>query len=323
MKTSMDFETIAKKSKRKQLWKTVSLSIIGALALGVVIAKGMTELTSYHGNRVKDDYLLRSQIAYPNVQYKSWYFNPTSTTTGNFTSDRFKNINGITVPYETYEANYSMWRNGDTTEADWIFQESDGSPAYTMKENYKSPMFYNTNFRSEGKNHKVAKEIDIAKDMQGQAIEVAITFDKPYTYKELAKKLPKNLMLNWLWIGTSSNFDVSTLPPSDQLGLFANNSLSQEDLNFFSTNLNKAIKDGMFAKTYGTTTEGKSSYHFNLETDAKDYLKNNQDIDNATFSGAILTGRAENFAQLASEDWIFASSIGQSVTIQPYHQLSK
>lgn len=323
MKTSMDFEAIAKKSKRKQLWKTVSLSIIGALALGVVIAKGMTELTSYHGNRVKDDYLLRSQIAYPNVQYKSWYFNPTSTTTGNFTSDRFKNINGITVPYETYEANYSMWRNGDTTEADWIFQESDGEPVYTMKENLKSPMFYNIDFKSQDEDYQVAKELEMAKDMPDQAIEVAITFDKAYTYQELAQKLPKNLMLNWLWIGTSSNFDVSTLPPSDQLGLFANNSLSQEDLNFFNTNLEKAIKDGILAKTYGTTSDGETSHSFNLETDAEYYLKNNDNIDKATFKGAILTGHAENFAQLASKDWIFASSIGQSVTIQPYHQLSK
>lgn len=147
MKISTDFESIAKKSKRKQLWKTVGISMLGVLALGGILTKTLTELTNYHGNRVKEDYLLRSQIAYPNIQYKSWHFNPTSLTTGNFEANRFKSINGITVPYENYDANYSLWQNGDTTEADLIFQEDDHKPSYTMKEHYRSPMFYNTRFQ--------------------------------------------------------------------------------------------------------------------------------------------------------------------------------
>lgn len=320
MKISTDFESIAKKSKRKQLWKTVGISMLGVLALGSILTKALTELTNYHGNRVKEDYLLRSQIAYPNIQYKSWHFNPTSLTTGNFEANRFKSINGITVPYENYDANYSLWQNGDTTEADLIFQEDDDKPSYTMKEHYRSPMFYNTQFQTDDKTFKLPKELKIIKDMPGQAIEVAITFDKPYTYHELSQKLPQNVNLNWLWIGTKSKFDVSNLSPGDQLGILANNSLSQEDLNFFNANLEKAIKGKLFSKTFGTTTDGKHSHTFNLEDDAKHYLKANQAIDTTTFKGAIITGTAEELSKLALADWIFASSIGQTVTIQPYHQ---
>jgi hypothetical protein len=42
-----------------------------------------------------------------------------------------------------------------------------------------------------------------------------------------------------------------------------------------------------------------------------------------TFSGIILTGKAENFSQLEGKEWIAASSIGASVSNQPYYKLDK
>lgn len=37
--------------------------------------------------------------------------------------------------------------------------------------------------------------------MPGQAVEVAITFDKSYTLKEIYQLIPQNLKLNWIWSG--------------------------------------------------------------------------------------------------------------------------
>lgn len=55
----------------------------------------------------------------------------------------------------------------------------------------------------------------------------------------------------------------------------------------------------------------------------KEYLKQNKNPKTAKFEGVILTGRAENFDQLQNADWIYASNIGQSIQIQPYHHLEK
>lgn len=46
-----------------------------------------------------------------------------------------------------------------------------------------------------------------------------------------------------------------------------------------------------------------------------------EEIDQLEFAGIILTGKAEDFAQLGGKDWIYASSIGASIPIQPYYQL--
>ncbi len=46
-----------------------------------------------------------------------------------------------------------------------------------------------------------------------------------------------------------------------------------------------------------------------------------EEIDKLEFAGIILTGKAEDFAQLEGKDWIYSSSIGASIPIQPYYQL--
>ncbi|WP_277592707.1 anti sigma factor C-terminal domain-containing protein [Streptococcus sp. DD11] len=48
-----------------------------------------------------------------------------------------------------------------------------------------------------------------------------------------------------------------------------------------------------------------------------------QTAEECKFSGIILTGRAENFAQLEGKEWIYASSIGASAPNQPYYQLDR
>lgn len=82
--------------------------------------------------------------------------------------------------------------------------------------------------------------------------------------------------------------------------------------------MKKAIESGVVDSRYRIEDETLS-----LEDDAQTYLKNNSNYKTATFSGGILTGRAENFAQLEDKDWIYDSNIGQSVTIQLYHTLTK
>lgn len=52
-------------------------------------------------------------------------------------------------------------------------------------------------------------------------------------------------------------------------------------------------------------------------------IRQSKDRDQLTFAGLILTGKAENFAQLEGRDWITASSIGASTPNQPYYKLDK
>jgi hypothetical protein len=70
---------------------------------------------------------------------------------------------------------------------------------------------------------------------------------------------------------------------------------------------------------------------YNMYNDVEAYLKKfgqldireAENRDQLTFSGVILTGKSENFAQLEGKEWNHASSIGASIQNQPYYKLDK
>lgn len=319
MTISNDFEKIATKNKRKNRLKTVGISVGAMLVSALIIFLGLRSLTERHAEMVKENYLLRSEIAYPNIDYTTWGFEATSEFTGTFYSHRSKNIDGISVPFEEYQGNYSIIRPMSVSQNEGLEEGDSNSSNYTHGNLYKVPIFYNVNASAKTVSMEVTQDISKATEMTGQAVEVAITFDKPYTYQEITEMVPDNLLVNWYWIGTSSTVDTANLALDAQLG-FAPSSINDYAADFknFKSNLKKAIESGGIGFQYSIEDETLS-----LEDDAKTYLKNNSNYKTATFSGVILTGRAENFAQLEDKDWIYASNIGQSVTIQPYHTLTK
>ena len=313
-----DFEKIAAKNKRKNRLKTVIISVSVMLISALIIFLGLRSLTARHAEVIKEQYLVRSEIAYPNINYTTWGFDATSEFTGIFYSHRSKNIDGINVSFEKYQRNYSLIRPMSVSQNEGLEEGDSNSSNYTHGNLYKVPIFYNINASANTTIMTVTQDISKVKEMTGQAVEVAITFDKPYTYQEIKEMVPKNLLVNWYWIGTSSSLETANLNVSDQLGFAPSDDDYAASFKLFKSNLKKAIQLGYLGSQYGTG-EAKLS----LEDDAKDYLKKNSNAKTATFSGVILTGRAENFAQLEDKGWIYASNIGQSVTVQPYHTLTK
>ncbi len=317
MTISNDFEKIAKKNKHKNRLKTVVISVLISLLSILLVIMGMREMTKQTSERMKERYLMISEIAYPNIDYSTWGFNASSEFTGTFYSNRFKNIDGIKVPFEDYQANYSLIV-GSVNQNEGLEEGDNNSSNYTHGNLYKVPIFYNVNASAKTVSMEVTQDISKVNEMTGQAVEVAITFDKPYTYQEIKEMVPDNLLVNWYWIGTSSTVDTANLNLAAQLGFSPNDDDYTAGFKSFKSNLKKAIKSSTIGYQY--SIEGET---LSLEDDAKTYLESNSNAKTATFAGIIVTGRAENFAQLENKDWIYASNIGQSVTIQPYHTLTK
>lgn len=363
MKTLSNFEKIAKKNKRKNTLRNILLSTI--LVLGILFATymGLNYLTSRNGENIRDSYVLESEIAYPNISYSTWGYNATSQFTGNFYSDRFKDIDGIIVPFEPFEVSYSLRLLGGGNSGAGTMLGDDNHSKYTRGSSYKVPIFYNVNYDYNSKDSyvKVTQDIALTSEMSGQAVEMAITFDKGYTLEEIMEMIPDNLKINWYWIGTTSKYDTSTIQLSDTFGMTHNEEATmtyqqakewekaareatkkdknpdlskidigapdsvdaltglQNSYTIFQGYAKEALEKDYLGSTYG----GADGSELDTKKDIKAYLKNNSDPKTAKFAGVILTGRSENFAQLKDADWIFASNIGQSVEIQPYHQLEK
>ncbi|CQR25907.1 membrane protein [Streptococcus varani] len=361
MKNLSSFEQIAKKNKRKHGLKLVVGSCLLALIAIAGIYYSLEKLASKNAEKAMEHYMRLSEIAYPNIDYISWGYQATSHFSGNFYSNRVKDIDGIMVPFEKYTGNYSLLLTYPLNQDEHLKSGDGGKSDYTYGGVQKIPIFYNKNAK-EPVYLKSTHDLDFIPQMSGQAVEVAITFDKPYTLAEIEKKVPDNLKLNWIWIGQDNEVDFSRdlanqfgFRPYFDRGLEAEEQAAlnkeieetmhndpQADISAIYEKYKKKIQvnplEGMqnsfsvfqdnlkkfLAAGYGfTSTTGADGKTYSTDQYLKDYLEANQDPKTATFAGVILTGRAENFAQLENADWIYASNIGQSVQIQPYHQLEK
>ncbi|MGT2935820.1 anti sigma factor C-terminal domain-containing protein [Streptococcus castoreus] len=353
MKTSMDFEKIAKASKWHSRLKTAMISSIAALVMVLIAYMGLSKLTSINGEKIKDYYILRSEIAYPNIDYHTWGYDVKTQFTGAFISHRFKTIAGIEVPFEPFESNYALKPGLNlNSNSDGFSSGDQGKSAYTYTNHYKVPLFYNTNHNyTNDDQRQPTQDIPLLQRMSGQAVEVAITFDKPYTFEEITRLVPSNLQINWYWIGSQSKVDTTVLRLSDQFGMAYTKTQTQtyQETKHQEKAMAKALKKDTTGKQVNEQTSLENAFTFmkgymeealakdyfgssygdannkllNTKTDIKSYLKANPNAKTAKFAGVILTGRAENFRQIETAKWIFASNIGQSVQIQPYHYLEK
>lgn len=350
------FERIAKKNKRKHLLKTVALATLASSLALVSLNLGLSELTARNGQRVRDQFTLMAEISQPNISYRTAYFKPTSQYTGTFHVDQTKDIAGIEVPYETLELPYSLrplfWGQLSTG-----YSDKRGTATYTYGGGYKMPHFFNTAYQyTTGTYHKLTQDIELLPQMPGQAVELAVTFDRPYTFEEIAELVPNNLNINWYWIGTQSKYDTAGMNrdlfgfagdtdrpmsyqeqqederntkgmSSEEIEAYYKDRVGQKpasaqegfanSYSFFVAYLNQALTEGWLGSTYG----GPDGEQMSTKDDVATYLTANPDGQTAKFAGVILTGRSEDFASLEGADWIFGSNIGHSIQIQPYHQL--
>ena len=133
------FKIIAKKSRRKRLWKTVVISSFVSLVFLGLLGKGLAELASGNGRDLQKQYEVMSEIAYPNVDYDSLYYNPTSYLSGTLRSDRFKDLDGVMVDYPAYEGNYSLTGSYKNPTSEATYSSTSGT--YTRELRQKYPVF--------------------------------------------------------------------------------------------------------------------------------------------------------------------------------------
>lgn len=305
MKSNDPLALLAKKRRRKTFLMTIVFSLLTTLLLFALCFKLLNNMTAKNGQKVYNDYQQLAEIAYPNISYNSLYYFPTGQFSGKVHADRFKDLDGIPVAYSPFEANYSLTGAFNAGASD-VFSKN--KLLYDRGNLQKIPQFYNTKVKFSKNDVKTSPSQDLKylNQLEDKVIEVAITFDKPYTYKEIKTMLPKNLKQNWLWIGTYTTLDTSQWP--NQFGTDTGN-------------IHSAINT-MFNVSKNSPHIGINNV--NIYSDLDNYLKDNKhikDVDQLSFAGIILTGKSENFNSLKGEKWIYGSSLGASIDYQSYYQL--
>ncbi|MGQ7409539.1 anti sigma factor C-terminal domain-containing protein [Streptococcus suis] len=311
------FEIVTKKSRRKHLLKTISLSLlIGFVFLFI----GSWMVKMIYGARINSErerYNLLTEIAYPNIRHDGIKIQETGFFSGKIYYNLSKDIAGVPISFGQREVYFTLFSmHYDPT------QNSPGASLdflYDYSSNTKLPTFTEWGEKN---------QLKYLKDMDGQLVEVAIRFDKKYTLGQIKQMIPENLKQNWYWIGTCHR-DRTLVTPDELFGF------KEQSLRSFPPDIpaehQVEFKSGiqMMKEYIELSKKDKGSFDRAPLNDVEDYIAKfgdtdftkQEEIDKLEFAGVILTGPAENFVSLENQTWIASSSIGASIQNQPYYQL--
>ncbi|MER0123951.1 anti sigma factor C-terminal domain-containing protein [Streptococcus sp. ZJ93] len=205
------FEVLTKKTKQKNRRQIILISVtvvVSFLAIyaGLMFVSG--KLLNRNFRKVMDYYHQRDVIAYPNMHVIGGN-SPKGQFSSTYHLDRMKDIDGVFIPYRDINASATLFATHVDSESDFVkypIVEHQGELRFSSNQStYRNPVFFNTRGDWNRKYApKPSQELPLTKEMKGQLVEVALTFDKPYSYQELQTMLPENLKKNWFWFGTTN-----------------------------------------------------------------------------------------------------------------------
>ncbi|WP_187230076.1 MULTISPECIES: anti sigma factor C-terminal domain-containing protein [unclassified Lactococcus] len=354
-----DFKKLARRNKWKSRIVTASISLFATL---VVIAVAFFWRNNYilqQEKMVSEKFNITTEISSPNTTYIFKGVNQ-GLLNGTYSLSAFKDLNGIPVSvgdtFVSYGATFGQnWNYG----ADRFFATTNTNRFASIIGGQKEPEF----FKSSSTNQTMydddgmayPQELETLDQLPKHLAEVAITFDKPYTYDEIQKMVPANLLTNWLWLGinaeetTADNvyIGVSTSTDSYSIGepqYDDNGKLVEQNYRTMigsrTQDGNYQLNDEMYADfvsavkksvtypelknlSFGSSSNGEKMHYFYPYRDAVKQIEKYPTLEKAKFSGIILTGKTENFAQLKGKSWVLASSVGATTEDLPYLKTQK
>ncbi|GAB6432690.1 anti-sigma factor [Bacillus luti] len=291
-----------KKAKRKQLLKIIITSIIVVIILIPIIYKVGNYFAAKSSTKLHERLFLHNAIAEPNVQIDSQVTSNSSMFGGNIISNRSKNINGYIVPWNTLTSSYGWIRiNIDSNELTPGFYWSRSNAEfyeYDKQTKNKFATFYNPNIKDY--HDGVQNELGEVSQMNNYVAEVAISFNQPYTLKEVQTKIPDNLNIVWLYM-TSPIGDESKGPAGMPVYGFNPDTSPKEAYKEFVDSLNQYDDGG---------------HDENIQKFLK--ANKNKPFDQVKILGVMLTGKTENFKALENQDFIRGASVGVTAQVVPY-----
>lgn len=287
------------KAKRKQFLKIGITSLIVALVLLPILFKTGDYLAGKNANRLHDALFLQHAISEPNIRIDSQVKGKNAIFGGNIVTNRSKNINGYVVPWSTLTNSYDwLFSHVDHNELIPGFYWSDSQfYEYDKQTKNKAATFYHPSIQ---KYYYVQNEIETIAQMENHVTEVAISFNRPYTFEEIQAKIPSNLNIVWLYMA-SPIADESKGPAG--VGVYGfDPSESPED-------------------AYASFISALATYNENSDDETiQTFLTSNKDkpFHEVEILGVMLTGQTKNFKALEKQGFIRGSSVGATAEMVPY-----
>lgn len=196
----MDLNKSIQKAKRKNLVRIVCISILSIIIILGVLIFTLDKVATSNYRKLNDSLFTYQAITSPNTQIDSQVIANSSFLGGEVVTNQSKNIDGYMVQWTSLRSKYSILRSSiDYNELtpSW-YHSAKNSYEYNRQTKQKVATFYNPAIEDYYDN--VKNELTEVTQMDDAVAEVALSFDKSYTYSEVKEMIPGNLNIVWLYL---------------------------------------------------------------------------------------------------------------------------
>ncbi|MEH7245404.1 anti sigma factor C-terminal domain-containing protein [Neobacillus niacini] len=203
------FQDAVKKAKKKIANRNIIISVLVSLGVLIILIVGWLSLMGLSQAVAIQDERMYSQIKSPNVYEIGYQIKGNGLFEGTLSFTRYKMVGDFPIDWNDDVINYNLFgRSGRVL--------GDHSPVQTTDKIDGLPRFYDRDvkerimqFYHPNVDYKTIRNdiIQLKNVGTNKEIEMAISFDKGYSPKEVRNFLPSEVSLTWYWVDTYSDSD--------------------------------------------------------------------------------------------------------------------
>ena len=315
-----DFHKLLKKTRRRTLLRNVIISLFCTIlvVLGLLIANRV--LLSRSLNDAYNDLYQYSKISNPNVNFGNMQ-SVDGIWSGTGEYQTYKIIEGIPLPWSENKIHYNVLKhyslfNGQysplsVTDPKMVEQGMNFSRSYHVQNGQRELLFYHPAVHYT----KMLNEITELGGIEPEKrVEIAISFDRSYTSKEIRAMLPDGVHAKWFWVDTYSaeyvKFlgDVPYLPISS-VNVFGYSAYADQEETFE----NSEEKFIAFIQE-GLKLNGNYDYEYNQIYDKLRGSKAEPTMNDVHNIGVVVTGSPASLQALQTKSYVRAAVLGAIVS---------
>lgn len=287
-------------------WKQrLMMAVIAAIVVVILVPLGyvvLNKLAARQSAALFDQLNAYHTVAEPNVELSSEMLANDTSFGGNVVTKEYKDIDGYKVPLGTYTSQYTnlRWELDDRLFAQSIERRDKrfGLQQFQPGSTQKIARFYTGT-------KDLPNEAQTLAELPDHVGEIAVTFNRGYTYAELKRLLPKNLELRWGYLfNDTAHVSISGDVAQPRIG---------------ESPIGMALADGQ-------SPQSQIKYWRQALSQYWTGAKNNQAYEKAMktpparlkFRGVMLTGTTENLAKVATAPYVSGTSVGVTVPRVPF-----
>jgi hypothetical protein len=203
------FQNSVKKAKKKIAVRNIFISVLVSLSVLIIFIVGWLSFMGLSQSNAIHDERIYSRISSPNIYEIGYQINNNSLLEGTLSFARYKMVGDIPIDWNDDIINYNLFGRSGRVLGDHspvqTTDKIDGLPRFYDRDvKERIIQFYHPNVDYKTKRNDIAQLINIGPNKE---IEMAISFDKGYSPREVRDILPKAVSLKWYWVDTYTEND--------------------------------------------------------------------------------------------------------------------